>query len=122
MSCWVVPSVAAEIWGCAVQAVLDAIKSGDVPTREENGWLFVDVAPNSPMLQMPKPLRPATYEMLSQAELAALNSPIEDYAIALAGAEDHQDAMIDEFEMVGDWREVRRATALRRRAPAKLAA
>jgi hypothetical protein len=121
MSCWVVPSVAAELWGCPVQSVLDAIKHGDVPTREENGWMFVDVAPNSPMLSTPKPLRPSTFETISDAELVALTGPIDDYEIALEVAEDDQDPTIDEFEMVGDWREVRAATELRRRAPAKAA-
>jgi len=113
--------VAAELWGCTVQSVLDAIRGGAVPTREENGWMFVDVAPHSPMLTTPKPLRPATYEQLSGAELAALTGPIEDYEVALELAEDNED-LTDESQMVGDWREIRAITQLRRHAPAKLAA
>jgi hypothetical protein len=115
MSCWVVPSVAAELWGCAVQSVLDAIKSGDIPTREENGWMFVDVAPNSPMLQTPKSLRPATF--VSDAELAALTGPIEDYDVALELAEDDEDPVY-ETHAIDDWRGVREQTATLRRAPA----
>ena len=48
MSCWVVPSVAAELWGCTVDAVLNAIRNGKVPTKDDAGWTFVDVAPESP--------------------------------------------------------------------------
>ena len=118
MSCWVVPSVAAELWGCPVQSVLDAIRGGDVATREENGWMFVDVAPNSPTLQTPKRLRPSTY--VSDAELAALTGPIEDYDVALEVAEDDED-LIFETRAMEDWRGVRRQTAALRRAPAKAA-
>jgi len=119
MSCWVVPSVAAELWGCAVQSVLDAIHNGDIPTREENGWMFVDVAPNSPTLQTPKALRPATY--VSDAELAALSGPIDDYDVALELAEDGEDEVFDGHAME-DWRDARQQTATLRRAPAKAAA
>jgi hypothetical protein len=119
MSCWVVPSVAAELWGCPVQSVLDAIRGGDVPTREENGWMFVDVAPDSPTLQTPKALRPATY--VSDAELAALTGPIDDYDVALEIAEDDQD-LVYETHMIDDWREARVQTATMRRAPVAKAA
>ena len=112
MSCWVVPSVAADLWGCAVQAVMDAIRAGEVATRDENGWTFVDVAPDSPQLlpQAIGPSRPAAFDAISGAELAALTGPIEDYQVALEIAEDNQDVMVKEPDMVGDWREVRSIT------------
>jgi len=46
MSCWAVPSVAAELWGCTVDSVLMAIRNGEVRTYQEAGWTFVDVAPD----------------------------------------------------------------------------
>lgn len=46
MSCWAVPSVAAELWGCTLDSVLKAIHNGDVRTYQEAGWTFVDVAPD----------------------------------------------------------------------------
>src|SRR5438309_12109172 len=124
MSCWVVPSVAAELWGCPMQTVLDAIRAGQLPSREENGWMFVDVAPDSPNLivQAPQAIRAATFDAISGAELAALTGPIEDYQVALEIAEDSEDPTTDEPDMIGDWREIRSVTELRRRAPMKVAA
>ena len=104
MSCWVVPSVAAELWGCTVDAVLSAIQNGKVPTKEDAGWTFVDVAPESPKLEAPKSVRPPTpetYAVVSQAETNALH---------------------DETEMRSDWRKVRQSTSASRRAPLAQAA
>src|SRR5437016_7779473 len=106
MSCWVVPSVAAELWGCTVDAVLNAIRTGNVPTKEDAGWTFVDVAPDSPKLEAPKAVRPPapeTYSIVTQAEAIAL----------------HPD---EESQMQGDWRDVRRTVSESRRAPLAKAA
>jgi hypothetical protein len=108
MSCWVVPSVAAELWGCTIDAVLCAIRNGNVPTKEDAGWTFVDVAPESPKLAAPKAVRPQTPEtfaVVSQAEHMTLVQPPEQQ-------EEHQ-----EREMHGDWRKIRRDVAALRRAP-----
>ena len=35
MSCWVVPSVAAELWGCTIDAVNAKIQNGHIATRDE---------------------------------------------------------------------------------------
>jgi hypothetical protein len=110
MSCWVVPSVAAELWGCTIDAVLNAIRNGHVPSKEDEGFTFVDVAPDSPKLEAPKPLRPATpetYTILSQAEEDALQQPIE---------------CEEESEMRSDWRKIRQSTSASRRAPLSQAA
>jgi hypothetical protein len=110
MSCWVVPSVAAELWGCTVDAVLNAIRNGKVPTKEDAGWTFIDVAPESPKLETPKSVRaptPETYAVISQAETIALNQPLQ--------AE-------EDSEMTGDWRKVRKNVAASRRAPLAQAA
>ena len=107
MSCWVVPSVAAELWGCTVDAVLCAMRNGNVPTKEDAGWTFVDVAPDSPKLETPKAVRPPvpeTYSIVSQAEATALHADDADR------------------QMQEDWRDVRRTVSASRRAPLAKAA
>src|SRR4051812_37205137 len=49
MSCWVVPQVAAEIWGISLSEVLSRIHSGVVVSKMEYGFLVVDTAPLGPM-------------------------------------------------------------------------
>jgi hypothetical protein len=45
MSCWVVPSVAAEYWGISLDLVLRRITDGLVPHMTDSGFVFVDVDP-----------------------------------------------------------------------------
>ena len=45
MSCWVVPSVAAEFWGVSLDVVWTRIYAGQVPHKRDGGFVFVDVAP-----------------------------------------------------------------------------
>ncbi len=64
MSCWVVPSVAAEYWGIPLEQVLSGIRGGNVPIKRELGLTFVDVAPNSgpaDQRSIPKAIRPLTF-------------------------------------------------------------
>lgn len=44
MSCWVAPAVAAEMWHCAIEQVLEAVRNGTLPSRVEGGFLLVEVA------------------------------------------------------------------------------
>ncbi|HZZ42015.1 MAG TPA: hypothetical protein VFE58_03695 [Tepidisphaeraceae bacterium] len=46
MSCWVVPSIAAEFWGIPLEQVMDRINRFAVRIRRENGFTFVDVLPD----------------------------------------------------------------------------
>ena len=110
MSCWVVPSVAAELWNCSIDSVMDAIREGSVPTKEDSGWTFIDVAPDSPKLVTPKCVRPPTpdtYAVVSEAE-----------TLALVGA----DSSESDADMTGDWRKIRETVAESRRAPLAQAA
>lgn len=71
MSCWVVPSVAAELWGMTVGQVLEQVRLGSVPTKTELGFTLVDVAPNSPCLPggMREPAGPAkTYVKVGEQQ------------------------------------------------------
>jgi hypothetical protein len=109
MSCWVVPTVAAEIWGVSVGEVLRRIEAGEITVREENGWTFVDVAPGSPTIGPPMNRRPkpATFTMISSEEMDAL---CED---EIAEAE------VSAFK---DWRQARQRTSRLRLAPPKFVA
>ena len=78
MSCWVVPSLAADFWHVSVEHVMHLIRSGAVTTKAENGFTFVDVLPQvgTPSSQaLPKeqrPPTPPTYVPLTPAELEML--------------------------------------------------
>src|SRR4051812_49787815 len=71
MSCWVVPSVAAEIWGVAVTTVLEKAQLGVVPSKTENGFMFIDVAPTGDNCNPPRGLRgppPPTFTAVTPVE------------------------------------------------------
>jgi hypothetical protein len=55
MSCWVVPDVAAELWGISVEEVMESVRQGRIPSRREFHFLLVDVAPDSPRMPAAKP-------------------------------------------------------------------
>lgn len=73
MSCWVVPAVAADLWGVSLVSVLEAIRLGELPSRRDCDFLLVDVAPNSPQMPPPKPYKaapppPPTFAPVADAE------------------------------------------------------
>lgn len=62
MSCWVVPSVAAEYWRVSVEHVMECIRRGAVSVREDNGFTFVDVLPDPAReVHVPREQRPPTF-------------------------------------------------------------
>ncbi len=72
MSCWVVPAVAAELWGVPVNAINEKIRSGALPSKLDLGFTLVDVAPGSPKLHKPAAVRepaPRTFVPVEEAEL-----------------------------------------------------
>src|SRR4051812_10985650 len=48
MSCWVLPSVAADLWGVSLDAVLEQVRAGAVASKIDEGSLVVDVGPLAP--------------------------------------------------------------------------
>jgi hypothetical protein len=122
MSCWVAPSIAAEIWGIPVQQILRMIEAGELTTLDERGWTFVDVAPESPALSAKPPssaTSPPTYMALTYEESAALedevvemDEPVED--------ETSPDPDHEETTFKG-WRSARGRTSRLRLAPPKFA-
>jgi hypothetical protein len=107
MSCWVVPAVAAELWGLNVNQILERVRDGHVPSKLEMGFLMVDIAPNttSDATRAFRKMRPPTYVTLS---------PREDGLPAMALAKSDEEA--DVFCI--DWRQKRMEASLMRRRPA----
>ena len=113
MSCWVVPSVAAELWGLPVENIQLKIRDGSIPTRQENGFTFIDVAPDSPVLETPTALRPPpppTYRAVTREEIEALVGDVAEVEWGDDGAD------------VQDWRSGRSEASRIRRPPEALAA
>src|SRR5688500_16517599 len=88
MSCWVVPSVAAELWGVSVEHVLAGIREGRIFSRTDNGFVCVDAAPESPTLSAARVAveHPPTFTVVTEDEMAAL----------LGG--NGEDRVIDDYE------------------------
>jgi hypothetical protein len=128
MACWVVPTVAAELWGVTVQQVLDAILSGSISSRHDNDFTFVDVAPGSPSVRKPKPFRndPPTFTAVTDEEMLALMADDPAPATAtLPAPEEIAPNMNDEMQALiemGDWRRGRRMTSTLRKPPRPSAA
>jgi len=115
MSCWVVPNVAAELWGVPVEAIQSRIRDGSLSTRDENGFTFIDVAPDSPVLETPRAFRPTpppTYRIVSREEILALVGDLP--------ADEHEAE--DEQGDAQDWRLGRSEAGRIRRPPESLAA
>ena len=118
MSCWVVPTVAAEIWGMPVEHVLGKIDSGEIPHRRDNGWIFVDVAPDSPVvvpLKRHPSERPPTFTLITFDELEALS------AIATPPEEDAHPDPHPEVSTFKNWHTARQRTSRLRVPPARFA-
>jgi hypothetical protein len=140
MSCWVAPTLAAEIWQISLELLMSRIASGEIPVREEDGFIFVDVAPYGPRVERPNRApheRPATFTavdgdsalMITEAEAAALSMPPTPPTPPVPTRADDDDDDDDDDEMgpedetasqtLGDWRTIRRKTARTRVPPPK---
>ncbi len=131
MSCWVVPTIAAEYWGVSVDSILHRIREGSLAHRVDEGFVFVQVAPSAPKIE-----HPPTFTALSEAELDALrdeaddkangeeaSQPIEPEPIAPqaeAPIEEEESQSPDDDEAstdLGDWRSARRRAGMKRVPP-----
>jgi hypothetical protein len=137
MPCWVVPSVASEIWHVPVEQILQAVRGGQIPSKSENGFTFIDVAPHAPCTvapSRPKPPAPIAYkvprtsgrsdEPIPLPRPAEIITPLEMkhlHATDLNGDADDADpaTVTDAPEplSMGDWRRGRRTAAARRVPP-----
>src|SRR5687767_8150566 len=105
MSCWVVPTIAAELWGVSVDHILQQIREGRIAHRMDEGFMFVDVAPNSPRMGQPPP---STYTMIE----AEQNESEDDAPLSI-------DADEETSAPIGDWRSARQRTGVLRTPPVK---
>lgn len=105
MSCWVAPSVAAELWGTTVAEVMERIRAGKVPSKVEYGFLVVDVAPGSPQFVRPAPPAPSARPPQTAVAVAPT------FSIGVRAAERPN-------QMDTAWKQARRAVAAARRPPA----
>jgi hypothetical protein len=150
MSCWVVPTIAAEFLGIPLAQVLERARKGTIPTKRELGFMVVDVAPHSPKITagIRQPTsRPATYISLPSTELteqeeaalsgdgggtAAAEPPLSARELAelngtdeptpIVYIEEAADIDLDEQPEEGrlDWHQARQQASRQRRAPRRL--
>ena len=138
MPCWVAPTVAAELWGVTPGHVLGAIADGSLPSRQEYGFVLVDVAPEG---TCPPPRRqgppPPTYVAVSYDEPADQSDPVPvpEWALSPApppppepvppvadNAPDDELPPLDEEEddkPITHWRQVRSNTGRLRKPPGR---
>src|SRR5438094_4154530 len=115
MSCWVVPSLAAELWHIPLERLLRGIRDGEIAARDHDGFTFVNMAPDGPRIA-----RPPTFTLVSEPpDLTDL--PAREPAPEPEPEEGLEDDTAS--KELGDWRAARRkASRLRvpppRRQPA----
>jgi len=132
MSCWVVPTIAAELWGVSIDHVLQQVRDGHLSHRVDDGFMFVDVAPNGGGCGIVKPaaVNPPTFTVLSEAEVDALCDETVANIEAADTVEAHDDAddrdeeeesqspANDEASVdLGDWRAARQRVSRTRIPP-----
>lgn len=134
MSCWVVPSVAAELWGVPLNQVLDWVETGQVAARVDEGFTVVDVAPYGARCDRPdqRGPRPQTWRPVTPQEITALlnddpalippvPAPVPAHDVTGEGDDGHSEDTVDEpSEDLGDWRAARRRASFMRIGPAKI--
>ena len=118
MSCWVVPTVAAELWGVSVEHVIQCIRSGQLASRSEAGFTFVDIAPETSIN------KPPTYTVITAEEFAALtgHGPQDVSDEVDVEIVDDEDALCEaESGKLADWRAAREQASRMRIAPRRKA-
>jgi hypothetical protein len=142
MPCWVVPSVASEIWHVPLEQVIDAVRKGQIPSKNENGFTFIDVAPQTgvpvqPIRSLPQPIayrvpkarRNPGEEPIPLPRPAEVITPLEMHELhgesaatpdrtpgsmtSVVGSDDDAPEPLS----MGDWRRGRRTAAQRRTPP-----
>lgn len=146
MSCWVVPTVAAEYWGISLDVVWRRVTDGLVPHKSDSGFLFVDVDPwtshcsgafrHAPpptfvITAATPPTVESSYQTISTEPLLGqepgaqtLSDPSDDPDEPVKPADELPELDEEESATFGrlSWEEVRQQVSRTRRAPAKLRA
>lgn len=124
MSCWVVPNVAAEIWGVSLDEVMQRIASGAVISKREYGFLLVDTAPLGPLFVSTAAegkAKPRTWVAVQtwvevEDEISDENESIDDAGMDLAVDGDSIEEEPDDGVALG-WQQKRIAHARLRKPP-----
>ena len=124
MSCWVVPNVAAEIWGISLDEVMQRIASGAVVSKREYGFLLVDTAPLGPLFKSTAAegkAKPRTWVAVQtwveiDEEIDDSDESIDDAGMDLAVDGDSIEEEPDDGIELG-WRQRRREVARCRKGP-----
>jgi hypothetical protein len=134
MSCWVVPTVAAELWGVSLEHVLAMIAEGKVTSKGEYQLLVVDVAPATAQTAdtsttSQKPRNPAsTYAAAPATSVAAVLDVDEIEALSQRYSRE-EDSQVNEEQPTPafaghandeelSWVRVRQIVSKRRKRPA----
>lgn len=134
MSCWVVPSLAAELWQIPLEQLWRRIREGELESKLEDGFTFVDVAPDGPKLippSLPPQLRPQTFtkvedeqpagdDAINESQEESAPDPIEQPVATNPSVSDHPDDQLDDPTAstdLGDWRAARRRASRLRIPP-----
>ncbi|MGB7157042.1 MAG: hypothetical protein WBD40_03180 [Tepidisphaeraceae bacterium] len=134
MPCWVVPTIAAEIWGVSVDHILQLARDGNLAYRVDEGFMFVDVVYDGSggcSNRAPNEQRPPTFTALSEAEVEALREGERDEVDVFGDADDaiaEEALATDEEESqspdddestveLGDWRTARARVSATRIPP-----
>ena len=140
MPCWVVPSIAAELWGVSLDLVLARIADGSLASAEDCGFTVVDAAPWGHRAHLPpRPTSeppPPTFVAIPADEIPAVLTieqlmvaenpppppspvpvePVDEVDAELPPLDDEEDD-----KPIGNWREVRSRTSRMRKPPVRMA-
>ena len=127
MSCWVVPSLAAELWQMPLELLLRFIRDGKVTAKQEDGFTFVDMAPGGPKIARPMTpphLRPPTYTLAKSDDVPPPPTPTQSSESNDDELKEPEEGFEDPTasQELGDWRAARRKNSRMRIPPPKRAA
>ena len=132
MSCWVAPSIAADIWGLSLAEVVSLAERGEIQSQTAHGFFLVDLHRQPPL----EPAPPTFIEMSSE-ELTALGEDLArsaaeptlseepspqfpaDQSIVEPSSDILPSSQDEESVSIENWREVRRRTGRLRVPPSR---
>src|SRR3954468_3692676 len=93
---WVLPAVAAELWGVPIEQVMADVAAGRVHSRVEGEFIFVDVQPAGADEPQRAPAVPPAPYRRSLAWSAPSDSDFESIASDPIVSAEERDALLDE--------------------------
>ncbi len=73
MASWVTPTVAAEMWEMSVAEIQDRVKRGELVSKEEGGFTFVNIGSPDESSSSPARITPPTFSIVTREEQLALH-------------------------------------------------